>query len=69
MALNTKNIDKVRAEIPISDAIKTKQVRVTFNTTEATRDDWKRAAIDLKLTVTELIHCSVKQYLNKDSPI
>jgi hypothetical protein len=63
--VKSKPLDQVRSDVPVSEVTKSETVRLNMNVTKATRDEWKRAAIDLNKDVTSLIHEAMRAYLSE----
>ena len=63
MALTAKKLDQVRPTVPVQEVSKGDAVRININVSEATRKEWKRAAIERDMTVTQLIELAVAAYL------
>jgi hypothetical protein len=55
MALKSKPLDQVRADVPVSAAAQGDLVRVNLNVPESTRTAWKMLALQRKVTLAELI--------------
>lgn len=55
MALKSKPLDQVRADVPVSAAGQGDLVRVNLNVPKSTRTAWKMLALQRKVTLQELI--------------
>ncbi len=65
MALTPKKLDAVRSTVPVEAIIRGNPVRININVPEETRDAWKVAAIQKRMTLSDLIVTAVKEYLSK----
>lgn len=64
MALKSKPLDQVRANLPFKEVSRAEIVRVNINVTSSTRRAWKLAAVSQGVTLTELLERSVRAYLS-----
>lgn len=65
MALTAKKLEQVRPTVPVNEAGRGDTVRININVSENTRKDWKKAALERDMTVTQLIEAAVMEYLSK----
>lgn len=65
MALTPKKLDAVRPTVPVAEVARQTLVRVNINVPEATRKQWKKAAIERELSLGALIERAVVEYLSK----
>ena len=68
MALKSKPLDQVRADVPVVAAAQDEMVRVNLNVSKATRTAWKTIALQRGTTLTELINEAMSSY-SKDRVI
>jgi hypothetical protein len=67
MALKSKSLDKVRADLPLSSVIEPEQlVRVNLNVPLSIRTRWKHAAATENKPMQDLIIRAMEQMLNKN---
>lgn len=66
MALKSKPLDQVRADIPVAAAAQDETVRINLNVSKTTRNEWKSAAITLDKSLTELIQKSVDEFIKNN---
>jgi hypothetical protein len=64
MALKTKPLSEVRADVPASAAAKSELVRVNFLVPAETRLAWKKLALDKGVTLQQLIIDSMSKDFN-----
>lgn len=55
MALKSKSLDAVRADVPVHEVSREDMVRVNFLVPASLRKEWKSAALREDKTLTELI--------------
>ena len=60
MALTSKSLDQVRADVPTSAVVQL--VRVNLNVPESTRTAWKMLALQRKLTLQDLVVEAMSKY-------
>lgn len=65
MALTPKKLDAVRPTVPVAEVGRQNLVRVNINVTEATRKQWKMAAIERGVSLAALIENAVNEHLSK----
>ncbi len=66
MALKSKPLEAVRADVPVRQVQVPDMVRVNFLVPAATRKAWKQEALDRGVTVTELVTRAMHDYMSKD---
>lgn len=66
MALKSKPLEAVRADVPVRQVQAQEMVRVNFLVPSATRKAWKQEALDRGVTVTELVTRAMQHYMSKD---
>ena len=64
MALKSKNLNAVRADVPVTDVAKAEVVRINLNVPEQTRKAWKLAALKLDKDMTSMIVEAVSSYID-----
>jgi hypothetical protein len=68
MALKSKSLDRVRAEIPTqSVAPQPELVRINLNVPKATRARWKMAAVQADKSLSEMIVAAMEAHLSGTS--
>lgn len=65
MALKSKALADVRPTVPIAEVTKEDLVRINLNVPESVRTKWKKAALDRKISLAELIVSAVETNLSK----
>lgn len=65
LTIKTKKTEDVRASVPVDDVTKETPVRLNLNIAPSLRDTWKRAGIDRRMTMTDMIEAAMSEYLNK----
>jgi hypothetical protein len=66
MALKGKSLDKVRPTVPVEEVMKDEIVKFNMNIPKSVRGKWRRLAIDMDRTMTDLmIEAMEKTYFNK----
>lgn len=66
MALTSKPLDLVRSSVPVHEVTKEDMVRINMNVPKSVRQNWKFAALERDLPMTDLIIEAMNNYLNKD---
>lgn len=69
MALTPKKLDAVRPTVPVGEVGRQNLVRVNINVPEATRRQWKKAAIDTGVSLGALIENAVNEHLSKAAKV
>ncbi len=64
MALKSKPLEAVRADVPVRQV--QDMVRVNFLVPAATRKAWKQAALNRGVTVTELVTRAMQHYTKNE---
>lgn len=64
MALKSKSLDLVRQDVPINEVVSGELVRVNLNVPKSVRTAWKAAALQLDLSLGELINEAMSKYLD-----
>ncbi len=67
LTIKTKKTEDVRSSVPVGEVIKETPVRLNLNISPSMRDTWKRAGIDLRMTMTDMIEAAMTEYLIKKS--
>lgn len=66
MALKTKPLDQVRADVPVSEVAQSgEKVRVNFEVDKATRHRWKAEALKRDKPLADLLREAMDEYLSK----
>ena len=63
MALKSKPLADVRADLPLAEVSKASVVRINLNVPAPTRKRWKAAAVQAERPLTDLIVDAVESYL------
>ena len=64
MALKSKPLSQVRADVPVADVSKEDLARINLNVPVSMRKAWKEAALKADKTLSELIIDSMSKYSN-----
>jgi hypothetical protein len=64
MALKSKPLSQVRADVPVADVSKEDLARINLNVPVSTRKAWKEAALREDVTLSELIIKAMSKYSN-----
>lgn len=67
MSLKSKPLDQVRPLPAVTVLEQEAMVRINLNVPESVRHQWKMAALQQKLTLTELIIKEMSKYSGEDS--
>lgn len=62
MALKSKPLEAVRADVPVREVARGELVRVNLNVSEATRTAWKMLALQKGMTLGDLIIEAMNKY-------
>jgi hypothetical protein len=65
MALKSKPLKEVRADVPVHEVMRGDLVRVNLNVPEATRTEWKMLALQRGMTLGDLIITAMSEYSKK----
>lgn len=65
MSLKSKPLDQVRPLPAVTVLAQEEIVRINLNVPESLRQQWKMAALQQKVTLTELIMSAMSQYSSK----
>jgi hypothetical protein len=65
ITIKAKKIEDVRTTVPLDEVTKVDPVRINLNIQPATRDAWKIAGVQLKMTMTDMIDAAMRDYLDK----
>jgi hypothetical protein len=66
MGLKSKSLDLVRPSVPVHEVTKEDMVRINMNVPKSVRQNWKFAALERDLPMTDLIIEAMNTYLSKD---
>lgn len=64
MALKSKPLSQVRADVPVADVSKEDLARINLNVPVSMRKAWKEAALKSDKTLSELIIDAMSKYSN-----
>ena len=65
MALKSKPMSAVRADVPVHEVSREELVRINFQVPESVRHAWKGAALQERKTLTEVIVEQMTAWLSK----
>lgn len=68
MALITKSLDQVRADVPIYKVTEQEPVRVNILVPPNVRRQWKAYGVQVDKTVTDMIIEAMAEYIEKRKP-
>lgn len=66
MSLKSKPMDQVRPLPAVTVLTQEATVRINLNVTKAVRNQWKMAALQQNVTLTELIMNAMSRYSNEE---
>ena len=64
MALKSKPLSQVRADVPVADVSREELARINLNVPLSIRKSWKEAALREDMTLSELIIKAMSKYSN-----
>jgi hypothetical protein len=65
MAIKSKDLSKVRNDVPVADVGKEELARINLNVPVSMRKAWKEAALKADKTLSELIIDAMSKYSSK----
>jgi len=68
MALKSKPLEDVRADVPIHEVSREEMVRVNILVPASTRKAWKTAGLRVDKTVTDMIVEAMTDYIGRIKP-
>lgn len=63
MGLKSKPLDKVRADVPVSDVMREELVRINLNVPQSVRRAWKIAAVNANQSLSDMIVEAMSNHL------
>ena len=67
MALKSKPLEEVRADVPVHEVTREEMVRVNILVPASVRRAWKSAAANADTTVTDMILEAMQSYMTRKS--
>ncbi len=65
LTIKSKKLEDVRPDVPVHLVTDEKPVRLNLNIAPSLRDAWKRAGVDRRMTMTDMIEAAMKKYLSE----